>query len=54
MWAMVEPPVLRTAVDLKNDRVVVILPQADSKNARPLIGCGHKLAMEILAKENKR
>ena len=44
----------RAAVDLKNDRVVVILTQAGSKNARPLIGGGHKLAMEILAKENKK
>ena len=42
------------AVDLKNDRVVVILTQAGSKNTRPLIGGGHKLAMEILAKENKK
>ena len=54
LWAMVEPPVPTAAVDLKNDRVVVILTQAGSKNARPLIGGGHKLAMEILAKENKR
>ena len=54
MWAMVEPPVLRAAVDLNNDRVVVILTQAGSKNARPLIGGGYKLAMDILAKENKR
>ena len=43
----------RAAVDLKNDRVVVILTQAGSKNARRLIGDGHKLAMEILAKKNK-
>ena len=42
------------AVDLENDLVVVILTQAGSKNARPLIGSGHKLAMEILAKENKK
>ena len=44
----------RAAVDLKNDRVVVILTQAGSKNTRPLIGGGHKLAVEILAKENKK
>ena len=44
----------RVAVDLENDLVVVILTQAGSKNARPLIGSGHKLAMEILAKENKK
>jgi len=41
-------------VDLKNDRVVVILTQAGSKNARPLIGGGHKLAIEILAQKNKK
>ena len=45
---------VRATVDLKNDRVVVILTQAGSKNARPLIGSGHELAMEILAKENKK
>ena len=45
---------LRATVDLKNDRVVVILTQAGSKNAMPLIGGGHKLAMEILANENKK
>ena len=44
----------RAAVDLKNDRVVVILTQAGSKNARPLISGGHRLAMEILAKKNKK
>ena len=32
----------RAAVDLENDLVVVILTQAGSKNARPLIGSGHK------------
>ena len=42
----------RAAVDLENDLVVVILTQAGSKNARPLIGGGHKLAMEILAQKN--
>ncbi|MGC6449285.1 MAG: hypothetical protein ACON5G_02270 [Pirellulaceae bacterium] len=47
-------PGIRATVDLKNDRVVVILTQAGSKNARPLIGGGHKLAMEILANENKK
>lgn len=51
---MVEPPVLRAAVDLTNDRVVVILAQVGSKKARPLIGGGHKLAMEILAKKNQK
>ena len=45
---------IRATVDLKNDRVVVIQTQAGSKNARPLIGGGHKLAMEMLAKENKK
>ena len=45
---------IRATVDLKNDRVVVILTQAGSKNARPLIGGGHKLAMEILAQKNKK
>ena len=44
----------RVAVDLENDLVVVILTQAGSKNARPLIGRGHKLAMEILAQKNKK
>ena len=44
----------RAAVDLENDLVVVILTQAGSKNVRPLIGSGHKLAVEILAKENKK
>ena len=44
----------RAAVDLENDLVVVILTQAGSKNARPLIVGGHKLAMEILANENKK
>ena len=44
----------RAAVDLEKDLVVVILTQAGSKNVRPLIGCGHKLAMEILAKENMK
>ena len=44
----------RAAVDLENDLVVVILTQAGSKNARPLIGVGHKLAMEILAQKNKK
>ena len=44
----------RAAVDLENDLVVVILTQAGSKNARPLIGGGHKLAMEILAQKNKK
>ena len=47
-------PGIRATVDLKNDRVVVILTQAGSKNARTLIGGGHKLAMEILANENKQ
>jgi len=47
-------PGIRATVDLKNDRVVVILTQAGSKNARPLIEGGHKLAMEILANENKK
>ena len=47
-------PGIRATVDLKNDRVVVILTQAGSKNARPLIVGGHKLAMEILANENKK
>ena len=45
---------IRATVDLKNDRVVVILTKVGSKNARPLIGGGHKLAMEILANENKK
>ena len=44
----------RVAVDLENDLVVVILTQAGSKNARPLISGGHKLAMEILAQKNKK
>ena len=44
----------RAAVDLENDLIVVILTQAGSKNARPLIGVGHKLAMEILAQKNKK
>ena len=44
----------RAAVDLEKDLVVVILTQAGSKNVRPLIGSGHKLAMEILDKENKK
>ena len=44
----------RATVDLKNDQVVVILTQAGSKNARPLIGGGYKLAMEILAQKNKK
>lgn len=44
----------RAVVDLENDLVVVILTQAGSKNARPLIGVGHKLAMEILAQKNKK
>jgi len=44
----------RAAVDLENDLVVVILTQAGSKNARPLIGGGHKLAIEILAQKNKK
>ena len=44
----------RAAVDLENDFVVVILTQAGSKNATPLIGGGHKLAMEILAQKNKK
>jgi len=38
------------AVDLKNDRVVVILTQAGSTAARPLTRRGMKLAREILAK----
>ena len=45
---------IRATVDLKNDQVVVILTQAGSKNARPLIGGGYKLAMEILAQKNKK
>ena len=45
---------IRATVDLKNDRVVVILTQAGSKNARPLISGGHKLAMEIFAQKNKK
>ena len=44
----------RAAVDLTNDRVVVILAQVGSKKARPLIGGGHKLAMEILARKNQK
>ena len=44
----------RAAVDLEHDLVVVILTQAGSKNARPLISGGHKLAMEILAQKNKK
>ena len=44
----------RAFVDLENDLVVVILTQAGSKNARPLIGGGHKLAMEILAQKKKK
>ena len=47
-------PGIRATVDLKNDRVVVILTQAGSKNARPLIGGGHKLAIEILSQKNKK
>ena len=47
-------PGIRATVDLKNDRVVVILTQAGSKNARPLIGGEHKLAMEIITNENKK
>ena len=38
------------AVDLKNDRVVVILTQAGSTAARPLTRRGMQLAREILAK----
>ena len=38
----------RAAVDLKNDRVVVILTQAGSKNARSLTSGGYRLAMELL------
>ena len=45
---------IRAAVDLKNDGVLVILTQASSKNARPLIGGGHELTMEILAQKNKK
>ncbi|MDP7051844.1 MAG: serine hydrolase domain-containing protein [Verrucomicrobiota bacterium] len=37
-------------VDLKYDRVVVILTQAGSKNARPLTGGGRRLALDILSK----
>ena len=37
-------------VDLKNDRVVVILTQAGSTAASPLTRRGRKLALEILAK----
>jgi len=37
-------------VNLKHDRVVVILTQAGSKNARPLTGGGRRLALEILSK----
>ena len=37
------------SVDLKNDRVVVILTQAGSTAARPLMERGTKLAREILA-----
>ena len=37
-------------VDLKNDRVVVILTQAGSTAARPLTRRGMQLALEILAK----
>ncbi len=37
-------------VDLKNDRVVVILTQAGSTAARPFTRRGRKLALEILAK----
>ena len=37
-------------VDLKNDRVVVILTQAGSTAASPLTRGGRKLALEILAK----
>ena len=38
------------AVDLKNDRVVVILTQAGAAAARPLTRRGMQLALEILAK----
>ena len=38
------------AVDLKNDRVVVILTQAGAAAARPLTRRGIQLALEILAK----
>jgi len=37
-------------VDLKHDRVVVVLTQAGSKNARPLTGDGKRLALEILSR----
>ena len=36
-------------VDLKHDRVVVILTQAGSKNARPLTRGGRRVALEILS-----
>jgi len=43
----------RAAVDLKNDRVVVILTQSGSKNARPLTSGGYRLAMELMVQKTE-